>query len=55
MVLNDSLASALSHILNCEKIGRKECILRPASNLLLEVLKILNEKGYLGSYEIVKE
>ena len=55
MALNDPLSNALSHIVNCEKIGRKECIIKPASKLILETFKILNEKGYLGSFKIVED
>lgn len=55
MVMNDSLASALSHIVNCEKVGKKECLIKPVSKLILEVFKILQDKGYLGSYKITED
>ncbi len=50
-MLNDTLASVLSHIMNSEKIGRNSCLIHPASNLIKVVLKLLNEKGYIGKYE----
>ncbi len=55
MSLNDPLGDALSHILNCEKIGRSECILKPASKVLINVLKILNEAGYVGTFGVIDD
>ncbi len=52
-MLNDSLANALSQIVNAEKIGKSTCTIRPASKVIESVLKILNELGYVGSFEKV--
>ena len=49
-MLNDPLANALSVILNMEKIGKRECTIRPSSKIIKEVLKIMNENGYMGSF-----
>ncbi len=53
MSLNDPLATCLSHILNCEKVGKSECIVRPVSKMLFSVLTILKENKYIGDYEVV--
>jgi small subunit ribosomal protein S8 len=50
-MLNDPLATALSAILNKEKIGKKECVIRPSSKIIKAVLKIMNENNYIGSFE----
>ncbi|MBW2988975.1 30S ribosomal protein S8 [Candidatus Woesearchaeota archaeon] len=50
-MLNDTLATALSAILSLEKIGKKECNIRPCSKIIKEVLRIMNENGYIGSFE----
>ena len=50
-MLNDTLANALSVISNNEKIGKKECIISPCSKIIKEVFKIMNENGYIGSFE----
>ncbi len=50
-MLNDTLATALSAILNREKIGNKECVIRPSSKMIKEVLKIMNDNNYIGSFE----
>ncbi len=52
-MLNDTLATALSSILNKEKIGKKECIIRPTSKIIKIVLQIMNENQYIGSFEEV--
>jgi small subunit ribosomal protein S8 len=50
-MLQDSLAAALSKILNAEKIGKREVEIKPASKLLKQILSLMNEQGYVGSYE----
>ncbi|MBU0628311.1 MAG: 30S ribosomal protein S8 [Nanoarchaeota archaeon] len=50
-MLNDTLANALSVILNNEKIGKKECTISPCSNIIKAVFKIMDENGYIGSFE----
>ncbi|MGV8168566.1 MAG: 30S ribosomal protein S8, partial [Candidatus Nanoarchaeia archaeon] len=46
-----SLANVLSFINNQEKLGRKELTTQNNSKLIREVLRILQEEQYLGSYE----
>ncbi|MEA2037579.1 MAG: 30S ribosomal protein S8 [Nanoarchaeota archaeon] len=50
-MLNDTLANALSVILNAEKKGKKACLIGPSSKIIKEVFKIMNEEGYIGSFE----
>ncbi len=50
MSLNDPLSNALSAVLNAEKVGKNECILKNASLLLKEVFNILNRNHYVGTY-----
>ena len=51
MVLNDTLANALSMIAQYEQLGRKEVIVRPSSKIIKAVLDVLHREGYVGSYE----
>jgi len=51
MTLNDTLANALSMILNAEKIGKKEVTIRPVSKVIKKVLEIMNENMYVGTFE----
>jgi len=53
MTLNDSLAQTLSHINNSEAVSKQIVELKPVSKMLKNVLDILKDKMYVGSYEIV--
>ena len=52
-MLNDSLASALSKILNSERIGKSSCTVSPSSKVIKKVLDIMNREGYIGKYDEV--
>ena len=47
-MLNDPLSNALSVILNNEKIGKTECLIKPASKLIKEVLRVMKDNLYVG-------
>lgn len=53
-MLQDTLADVLSVMKNADRVGKKECVTR-ASRLVGDVLKVLHEKGYIGSYEKVDD
>lgn len=55
MSMNDPLADALINIKNNENASKKECIIRPASKLLKEILRIMQEKGYIGTFEFIDD
>ena len=52
MSMNDPLANALSHILNCERLGKNECKIQNASKIIQKVLDIIKEDHYIGDYKI---
>ena len=54
-MLNDPLANALSKIMNSERLGKDSCNIKPISNMIKGIFKILNEKGYLGQYTEVAD
>lgn len=54
MSLNDPLANALSHILNCERKNIKETTIKPVSKITKKILAILQENYFIGSSEIVE-
>ena len=51
---HDNLADVFSIIKNTEAIGRKECII-PASNLIKNVLKIMENHKYIGEYKYMED
>lgn len=55
MALNDTLGNALSNILNAEKKGKLICTIKPASKMTKEVLKIMHENNYIGSFNAVED
>jgi small subunit ribosomal protein S8 len=52
---NDTISDALINIKNHEQAAKKVCYLKPSSKLLLEVLRIMKEAGYIGNYEVVED
>ncbi|HUR68068.1 MAG TPA: 30S ribosomal protein S8 [Candidatus Thermoplasmatota archaeon] len=54
-MLNDPLADALTLIKNAEKAGKLEAEVRPASKLVGHVLKVMQERGYIGPFEFVED
>ncbi|MEM2925263.1 MAG: 30S ribosomal protein S8 [Methanocellales archaeon] len=55
MTLIDPLSDALSVIKNAESVGKSECIIRPASKLIGNVLKIMKEHGYIAEFEFIDD
>ncbi len=55
MTLIDPLANALSNIINRERIGKKECIIAPASKLIANTLRVMQKTGYVGEFEYVDD
>ncbi len=55
MVLLDPLADALSTIKNAESTGKSECIVRPASKLIGNVLGVMQSRGYIEEYEFIED
>lgn len=55
MVLLDPLADALSTIRNAESTGKPNCIIHPASKLIGNVLKIMQDLGYIGNFEFIDD
>ncbi|MBT4334632.1 30S ribosomal protein S8 [archaeon] len=54
MTLNDTLSNALSHLLNSEKAGKKECTLANASKVMVNVLNILHDSKYIGEFKVIE-
>ncbi len=53
MSMQDPVADMLTRIRNAQMVGIKE-ITMPASKLKASILKVLQEEGYITSYEVVK-
>ncbi|MFQ5474479.1 MAG: 30S ribosomal protein S8 [Candidatus Nanoarchaeia archaeon] len=55
MTLNDPLANAMSKIMNAEKVGKSECVIKPSSKFIKTVLTLLQDEGYLGGFDEMKD
>ena len=54
-MMHDTIASALSNILNADKVGKEFCLVKPHSKMLKEVLTIMDNQGYIGSFEVIND
>ena len=54
-MMNDPLASMMSLILNNESVGKSECLIKPSSKVIREMLKLMKENGYVGDFEEVED
>lgn len=52
MALNDTLADALSTLKNGQLMGKRNCVIHPASKLIASVLRIAQKEGYVGEFEL---
>ena len=55
MTMNDTLAVAMNNMLNAEKIGKSDCLIKPNSKVTRAVLDIMKEKKFIADYEIIKD
>lgn len=49
------LANALKTIMNAERKGKRQVMLRPSSKVLIKFLKLMQKKGYIGEFEIIDD
>ena len=54
-MLNDPLANAMSLILNNELIGKSDCVIKPSSKVIKELLRVMKENGYVGDFKEVED
>jgi len=55
MTLTDPIANALNTIYNNERRHKRECITRPASKLMGQILRVLQKNGYVGEFEFIDD
>jgi small subunit ribosomal protein S8 len=54
-MLHDPLADALTNLKNYELTGKNDCMLKPASKLLKNILDQMHKLGYVGKIENIDD
>ena len=49
------VAIALKNIVNAERKGKRQVLLRPVSKVLIKFLRLMQRKGYIGEFEVVDD
>ena len=49
------VAIALKNIVNAERKGKRQVLLRPVSKVLIKFLRLMQTKGYIGEFEVVDD
>jgi small subunit ribosomal protein S15Ae len=55
MVKMNVLADCLKTIVNAERKGKKQVMIRPVSKLVIRFLKLMQTNGYIGEFEIIDD
>ena len=55
MVKVNVLADCLRTIVNAEKAGRKQVLIRPVSKVVVKFLRVMQKHGYIGEFEIIDD
>ena len=54
-MLNDPLADAMSLMLNNELIGKSDCIIKPVSKIVKELLRVMKDNEYIGDFKEIED
>ena len=55
MVLISALSDALKTILNAERAGKRQVLIRPSSKVIIRFLKLMQKRNYIGDFEVVDD
>ena len=51
----DTLANAMTNMKNSEMAGKGDCLIKPASKIIRDILKIMQSEGYIGNFEFIDD
>ncbi|KAJ3116689.1 40S ribosomal protein S22 [Phlyctochytrium bullatum] len=55
MVRVSVLADCLKSIINAEKAGKRQVMIRPSSKVIVKFLSVMQQHGYIGEFEIIDD
>lgn len=54
-MLFDPLSDAMVSLKNYELTGKNDCVIKPASSLIKEVLQVMQKNNYIGNFEFIDD
>ncbi|CAG9310441.1 unnamed protein product [Blepharisma stoltei] len=55
MVRMNVLADCLKSIINAEKRGKRQVLIRPSSKVVIRFLRLMQKHGYIGEFEVIDD
>jgi small subunit ribosomal protein S15Ae len=55
MVRTSVLSDALNAITNAERRGKRQVLIRPGSKVIIQFLKVMQRRGYIGEFEFIDD
>ena len=55
MVKMNVLADCLKRIINAEKRGKRQVLIRPVSKVIIQFLRLMQKHGYIGEFEVIDD
>lgn len=55
MVRISVLRDACNAIVNAEKRGKRQVLIRPSSKVIIKFLQVMQKHGYIGDFEIIDD
>ena len=49
------MADALKSILNAERAGKRQVLIRPCSKIVIRFLKLMQKRNYIGDFEVIDD
>eukprot|EP00358_Blepharisma_japonicum_P007046 CAMPEP_0202940592 /NCGR_PEP_ID=MMETSP1395-20130829/721_1 /ASSEMBLY_ACC=CAM_ASM_000871 /TAXON_ID=5961 /ORGANISM="Blepharisma japonicum, Strain Stock R1072" /LENGTH=127 /DNA_ID=CAMNT_0049635155 /DNA_START=24 /DNA_END=407 /DNA_ORIENTATION=- len=49
------LADCLKSIINAEKRGKRQVLIRPSSKVVIRFLRLMQKHGYIGEFEVIDD
>ncbi len=54
-MMHDLINDAVVNIKNHERVGKYECVVKPTSKLLINILRVFQKEGYIGEFELMDD